>query len=127
MQFLLNMEHLHTISHIEIPAPDFTKAIAFYTKVFRWGIELVTVDHYAFFTIGNTGSGGAFDSSLMPAPEKTGMQIVIDVDDIEQIMREIENQGGEIVMGKTEIPGGHGFYCVFKDPNNNYLQLHSMK
>jgi predicted enzyme related to lactoylglutathione lyase len=121
------MEHLHTISHIEIPAPDFTKAIDFYTNVFRWGVELVTVDHYAFFTIGNTGSGGAFDASLMPAPEKTGAQIVIDVDDIEQIAREIEFQGGEIITGKTEIGGSHGFYAVFKDPNGNYMQLHSMK
>ena len=121
------MENLHTISHIEIPAPDFRKAIEFYTNVFRWGIELVTVDHYAFFKIGNTGTGGAFDASLMPASEKTGMQIVIDVEDMEQILREIENQGGQIVMEKTEIPGGHGFYAVFKDPNGNYLQLHSMQ
>lgn len=56
------MGHLYTISHIEIPAPDFTAAIEFYSEVFRWGIELVTVDHYAFFTIGNTGIGGSFDS-----------------------------------------------------------------
>lgn len=118
------MEHLHTISHIEIPAPDFTKAIEFYSEVFRWGIELVTVDHYAFFTIGNTGKGGAFDASLMPAPEKTGMQIVIDVEDIEQILREIEFRGGDVILGKTEIPG-HGFYAIFRDPNQNYLQVHS--
>lgn len=121
------MEHFHTISHIEIPAPDFNKAITFYTNVFRWGVELVTVDHYAFFTIGNTGSGGAFDSSLMPAPQNTGMQIVIDVEEIEQILREIENQGGEVVTGKTEIAGGHGYYAVFKDPNNNYVQIHARK
>lgn len=119
------MEHLHTISHIEIPAPDFTAAVEFYTKVFNWGIELVTVDHYAYFTIGNAGSGGGLDSSLMPAPKDTGMQIVIDVDDIEASMKLITDNGGEIVTGKSEIPGGHGFYCVFKDPNHNYLQLHS--
>jgi predicted enzyme related to lactoylglutathione lyase len=119
------MEHLHTISHIEIPSPDFTAAIEFYTNVFRWGVELVTVDHYAFFTIGNTGSGGAFDSSLMPAPAKMGMQIVIDVEDIEAILLEIDYNGGEITIEKTEIPGGHGFYAEFKDPNQNYVQLHS--
>jgi predicted enzyme related to lactoylglutathione lyase len=118
-------EDFHLIEHIEIPAPDFTKAIEFYTNVFRWGIELVTVDHYAFFKIGNSGTGGAFDSSLMPAPEKTGPQLVISVTNMEQIMREIKDQGGTIVMGKTEIPGGHGFYSIFQDPNKNYMQLHS--
>lgn len=117
-------EYYHTIRHIEIPAPDFTAAIEFYTNVFRWGIELVTVDHYAFFTIGDTQTGGAFDSSLMPAPEKTGPQLVIDVEDIEKTLREIEFNGGETIRPKTEIPGGHGFYAVFKDVNGNYMQLH---
>lgn len=119
------MEHLHTISHIEIPAPDFTAAVEFYSTVFGWGIELVTVDKYAYFTIGNTGSGGALDSSLMPAAKDAGMQIVINVADMDHIMKLITENGGEIITGKSEIPGGHGFYCVFTDPNHNYLQLHS--
>lgn len=119
------MEYLHTISHIEIPAPDFNKAIEFYKNVFGWGIELVTVDHYAFFTIGNTGKGGSFDSSLMPAAEKTGPQLVIDVENIDCKLKDIEKNGGNIITSKTEIPGGHGYYAVFLDPNRNYMQLHS--
>lgn len=119
------MSYLHTITHIEIPAPDFTKALEFYSNVFEWGIELITVDHYAFFKIGNTGSGGGLDASLMPAPEKTGPQLTIDVENIETILARIEEHGGSIVEGKTEIPGGHGFYAIFTDPNKNYLQLHS--
>jgi predicted enzyme related to lactoylglutathione lyase len=119
------MNYLHTITHIEIPAPDLQKAIDFYSKVFDWGIEIVTIDHYAFFTIGNTGSGGGFDASLMPAPEKTGPQLTIDVENMEAAMKKIKENGGNIVMDKTEIPGGHGFYCIFTDPNHNHLQLHS--
>jgi len=119
------MEHLHTITHIEIPAPDFTAAVEFYTNVFNWEVELVTVDHYAFFRIGNTGSGGGLDASLMPAPEKSGPQLVIDTDDIKAMVTKIEENGGIIIQDKTEIPGGHGYYAVFKDPNGNYLQLHS--
>lgn len=119
------MNYLHTITHIEIPAPDLNKAIEFYSKVFGWGIEVVTVDHYAFFRIGNTGSGGGFDASLMPASEKTGPQLTIDVEDIETSLKMIEENGGSIIMEKTEIPGGHGFYSIFTDPNHNYIQLHS--
>jgi len=119
------MDFLHTITHIEIPAPDFNKAVEFYSSVFNWGIEVVTVDMYAFFTIGNTGAGGGLDASLMPAPENTGPQLVIDVDDMEAVSRKIEDNAGEITMDRTEIPGGHGFYLKFKDPNGNFLQLHS--
>lgn len=119
------MEHLFGVSHIEIPAPDLTRGVDFYSKVFEWGIELVTVDHYAFFKIGKTGSGGAFDASLIPAPENTGVQIVIDVEDIAKTLKDIEKNGGIVIRDKTEIPGGHGFYAVFKDPNHNFMQIHA--
>jgi len=119
------MDYPYTITHIEIPAPDFNKAVEFYTEVFNWGVEVVTVDRYAFFTIGNTGAGGGLDASLIPAPAKTGPQLVINVDDIDRLSKKIEANGGTIVSGKQEIPGGHGYYCEFMDPNHNYLQLHS--
>lgn len=118
------MKHIHTITHIEIPAPNLKVAMEFYSKVFEWNIELVTADHYAFFTIGHIGSGGGLDASLMPAGKKTGPQLTIDVENIEKAIEMIKEHGGTLVQGKTEIPG-HGFYCIFTDPNHNYLQLHS--
>lgn len=121
------MDYPYTITHIEIPAPDFNKAVEFYSEVFNWGIEVVTVDHYAFFTIGNTGAGGGLDASLVAAPAKTGPQLVINVDDIDSMLNKIQAGGGTILTPKQEIPGGHGFYCEFTDPNQNYLQLHSRK
>ena len=119
------MNYLHTITHIEIPAPDLDKAALFYTALFDWHIEIVTPEHYAFFRIGNTGSGGGLDASLMPAPDKIGPQLVIDVENIDEMLKKIEDNGGKLHHPKTEIPGGHGFYAVFADPNGNFLQLHS--
>lgn len=119
------MDYLYTITHIEIPAPDFNKAVEFYSAVFNWGIEVVTIDRYAFFTIGNTGSGGGLDASLVAAPAKMGPQLVISVEDIENMVKKITENGGTIISEKQEIPGGHGYYCEFKDPNQNYMQLHT--
>jgi uncharacterized protein len=117
----------HTITHIEIPAPDLQKAVEFYTKIFNWEIEIMPDGTYAMFKIGKTNSGGGLDSSTSPAPENVGPGIVIDVDDINLKLAEIENAGGKIAQAKTEIPGGYGFFAKFKDPNGNYLQLHSKK
>lgn len=121
------MENNHTITHIEIPAPDLNKAIAFYSKLFNWQIQILPPGDYAFFRIGTTQSGGGFDTGLKPAEEKCGPQLTIDVDDISTKLEEIQNAGGKIILAKTEIPGGHGFYACFRDPNGNYLQLHSRK
>ena len=119
------MIHNHTITHIEIPAPDLERAIEFYSKLFDWKIQIQPQGDYAFFRIGSTQSGGSFDAGLKPAEEKCGLQITIDVDDISVKLKEIEKSGGKIILGKTEIIGGHGFYACFRDPNGNYVQLYS--
>lgn len=119
------MNKHHTITHIEIPAPNLQKAIDFYSVIFKWNIQIVKEGSYAFFIIGDTNSGGGFDASLKPAPEKCGVQIVIDVNDINETLQKIKEHGGSVTMQKTEIGSGHGFYACFMDPNGNYLQLHS--
>jgi uncharacterized protein len=121
------MQELHTITHIEIPAPDLEKAISFYSALFNWQIEMQPQGDYAFFRIAGTESGGGLDASLQPSAEKYGVQITIDVEDINEKLAEIKRLGGRIVLEKTAIPGGHGFYACFGDPNGNYLQLHSRK
>ena len=115
----------NTITHIEIPAPGLQKAIAFYGALFNWTIEKAPNDEYAFFRIGDTQSGGSFETKLQPAAAGCGPQITIDVDEINQVLAAIEKAGGTISLPKTAIQGGHGFYAVFIDPNGNYLQLHS--
>lgn len=121
------MQELHTITHIEIPAPDLKKAIAFYSGLFNWQIEMRPPGEYAFFRIIGTEGGGSLDASLQPAAEKQGVQVTIDVEDINEKLVAIKKLGGKIILEKTAIPGGHGYYACFCDPNGNYLQLHSRK
>ena len=115
----------HTISHIEIPSPDIQKAIVFYTKVFGWKVEMMSGNTYAVYRIGETWVSGGFDASTKPAGENVGPGIVINVGDIPAKLEDIKNAGGKVVMEKTEIPGGHGFYARFQDTNGNYMQVYS--
>jgi uncharacterized protein len=119
------MPQNNTITHIEIPAPDLSKAIDFYSAIFNWKITIAVENSYAFFRVGDTNTGGGLDASLKPAEEKQGCQIVVDVEDIEQTLKKIRQAGGTVTKPKTEIDSGHGFYACFRDPNGNELQLHS--
>ncbi|MDY7220812.1 VOC family protein [Halalkalibacterium halodurans] len=116
-----------TINHIEIPAPDLAKGIQFYSTLFNWEFEVLSENEYAFFKIGDTGTGGGLDATLQPANEKQGVQFVISVDDIPTKLKKIEESGGAITKEKTEIPGGLGFYACFVDPNGNHVQMHCME
>ena len=121
------MENKHTMTHIEIPAPDLKKAMDFYLKVFGWETEIMPDGQYAMFKIGNSGTGGGFDASTKPAAEKVGPGIVINVEDISSKLEEIKRAGGKVTQQKTEIPGGYGFYARFEDTNGNHLQIYSAK
>jgi hypothetical protein len=121
------MQSSNTITHIEIPAPDLQKIMDFYSKVFKWEVEKMPDETYAMFRIGDTGTGGGFDTSIKPAGEKVGPGIVIDVENISLKLEEIEKAGGKVIRSKTEIPGGYGFYARFQDNSGNYLQIHSKK
>lgn len=117
----------NTITHIEIPAPDLQSAVDFYSTVFNWNIEISQPSVYAFFRIGQTQTGGGLDAGLSVAGEKQGSQIVVDVESVDQSLKKIESAGGAIILPGTEIEGGHGYYAIFRDPNGNYLQIHSRK
>lgn len=119
------MQEVHTITHIEIPAPDLEKAISFYSSVFNWEIDRQPGNTYAFFRITGTATGGGLDANLQPANEKSGVQVTIDVEDIGKKLKEIEEKGGRIILDKTGLPGGHGYYACFLDPNKNVIQLHA--
>jgi predicted enzyme related to lactoylglutathione lyase len=121
------MESKHTITHIEIPAPDMEKAKKFYSEVFGWSVEVMPDGTYAIFSVGDTNTGGGFDASIKPAPEKSGPGLVINVEDIPEKLEEIIKAGGKVIQNKTEIQGGYGFYARFQDTNGNHMQIHSHK
>jgi predicted enzyme related to lactoylglutathione lyase len=116
-----------TVTHIEIPAPDIDKAINFYSKVFGWQKTAAFSENYILFRIGDTNSGGAFDPTLKPAAEGVGPQLVINVESVDDTIGLLKAENCKITKEKTEIPGRHGFYACFIDPNGNYMQIHSEK
>lgn len=56
-------------------------------------------------------------ASDYPAPVLT-----IDVDSVEDALKQVESAGGSVVRARTEIPGMVAF-ASFKDPEGNTLGL----
>ena len=103
------------------------KSVDFYSKVFGWQIVVMPDKTYAMFRIGDSKSGGGFDTSTKPASEKVGPGLLINVEDINSKLEETKKAGGKVVQEKTEIGGGYGFYARFQDTNGNHLQIYSSK
>jgi predicted enzyme related to lactoylglutathione lyase len=54
-------------------------------------------------------------------------QITIDVENMDKTLRKIAESGGTVILPRTALEDDHGFYACFRDPNGNYLQVHSRR
>ncbi|MHA1467963.1 MAG: VOC family protein [Promethearchaeota archaeon] len=101
--------------HFEMNVKDVHKAISFYEDVFGWRFEKWDgpMDYWLIMT-GDEDEPG-IDGGLCFAEEGFPKMInIIDVDDINEIIKKIESKGGEIVRPKHAVPRV-GWLAYFKD------------
>ncbi|NVM18662.1 MAG: VOC family protein [Candidatus Lokiarchaeota archaeon] len=101
--------------HFEMNVKDVHKTIAFYEEVFGWMFQKWDgpMDYWLIMT-GDENEPG-IDGGL--GYEEEGFPKVvntIDVDDIDDVIKKIEKNGGEIVNPKHAVPGV-GWLAYFKD------------
>jgi uncharacterized protein len=117
------------ISIIEIPAKDFSRAVAFYQAILDISIEEMEMDGIQMGLFPNDGEnisvqliyGSQYKTSI------DGTIVYLNAgDDLQTVANKIEANKGEIVVPKTEIGPEMGFYEIFIDTEGNKLGLHSM-
>jgi len=101
--------------HFEMNVKDVHKTIAFYEDVFGWKCKKWDgpMDYWLIMT-GDEKEPGidgglGFEEEGFPKVVNT-----IDVDNIDDIIKKIESNGGEIVRPKHAVPGV-GWLAYFKD------------
>ena len=101
--------------HFEMNVKDVHKTIAFYESVFGWKFQKWDgpMDYWLIMT-GDESEPG-IDGGL--GYEEDGFPKVvntIDVDDINDVIKRVKSNGGEIVRPKHAVPGV-GWLAYFKD------------
>lgn len=127
-----------TFSYVAIPSTDFERAFAFYSAVTGGRVQRneQTPFPMAYFTdqdgayVGHlfqletikTPAGGAV--ALKPSAD--GPIVYMELEkDLNVALARVANAGGGVVMGKTLIGPGKGFWAMFLDTEGNRLALHS--
>ena len=122
---------MRKVVHFEIPADDVERAKSFYGSVFEWDLNTMQMDE-GEYTIATTTpvdesmmptEPGGINGGLMQRSDETPSPVItIDVDDIEQSLKNVEAAGGSTVTPRTPIPG-MGAFGYFKDPEGNVMGL----
>ena len=120
------------VVHFEIPADDLDRAKSFYGSVFGWELQTVPMNEGEYTSIRTTDvdeqtqlptEPGAINGGMFLRDERlTSPVVTIDVDGIDDALKQIEAEGGTTVTPRTAIPG-MGAFAYFKDPEGNVLGL----
>src|SRR5918997_5473038 len=113
---------MRSVVHFEIPADDVARAKEFYRSVFDWQLQDMPEMDYTIVQTTAVGEDqmptapGAINGGLMRRSQDTPSPVLtIDVESIDQALKQVEASGGRIVRPRTEIPRV-GAFAYFTDP-----------
>jgi len=114
----------HSFCHIELPATNAKQSSEFYAALFGWPIMKMEGMEYYLFGAQDGGVYGGISEveKIISDPQVCSY---VEVEDINAILKKAESLGAKTTRPRTEIPGGHGFFGVFKDPQEFYLGVWS--
>jgi uncharacterized protein len=121
------------VVHFEIPADDVERAKNFYGAIFGWDLQTMPMGESEYTTVRTTAvdeqtqmptEPGAINGGMMQRDARisTSPVITIDVDGIDDALKQIEDKGGSTVLPRTPIPG-MGAFAYFKDSEGNVMGL----
>lgn len=117
------------ISIVEIPAQDFARAVSFYETILNTTIEAIDMDGTTMGLFaaddGAVSVALVYGQSYKPSADGT-LAYFNGGDDLQPILDKVLKQGGTIILPKTNIGPGMGFYAMFMDTEGNKLGLHSI-
>lgn len=132
----LHREFVDSVVHFELPARDFQRAKAFYSKVFGWktqDAETTAGGRYTFLWTTEVddpsdpnqrpSAPGAINGGMMELRKPyTAPVITIQVDDVSASLRSVARNGGMVVVKRTKM-GRLGAFGYFRDSEGNLIGL----
>ena len=123
---------MRKVVHFEIPADDIDRAKKIYGSVCDWELQTMPMGNSEYTSVKTTAvdeqtqmptEPGAINGGMFQRDERlTTPVITIDVDGIDDALKQIEAEGGSTITPRTPIPG-MGAFAYFTDPEGNVMGL----
>lgn len=121
-----NMKNL--ISIVEIPTSDFSRAVKFYQTILGVDIEEVEMEGTQMGVLpgGDETVNVVLVNGSDYKPTTDGAVLYLNAGtDLQPMLDKVEENGGQVIVPKTEISPEMGFFALFIDTEGNKLGLHS--
>ena len=111
----------------EIPATDHYRCVGFYEGLF--GVELhheeIGPMQMSIFPYNDPGISGCVQSGPNCKPASDGSVVYLNCDGkLDAVLQRVETLGGQVAVGKTNLPEGMGAFAQIVDTEGNRVGLH---
>ena len=115
------------IHWFEIPCDDLDRATTFYETLLDTKLNrAVYGDPMAMFPYANGGTGGTLVQKTLRRPGPYGTMVYLSCNGrLDEVIARVSAAGGLVLLPKTEIEGGHGFFACMRDTEGNHVGLYS--
>lgn len=118
----------NTISIVEIPASDLSRAITFYQAILSVAIERMTMGDTEMGVL--PAENGSVNVVIVKGkdytPTKNGVLVYLNLGmDLQPALDQVEKNGGKILLPKTLIDPEMGYYALIIDSEGNRMGFHS--
>jgi predicted enzyme related to lactoylglutathione lyase len=118
------------ISIVEIPTSDFPRAVKFYQAILSITIQEMQMDGVTMGVLPN--AEGTVNVVLANGadykPTTDGAVLYLNAgDDLQPMLDKVKQNGGQVIVPKTQISPEMGFFALFIDTEGNKMGLHSQR
>ena len=117
----------NAITWFEIPTADIQRATRFYeTLLAAEMLPFPGEEPCHMFPSGEGAVGGCLVQRLQQKPGATGTIVYLNVDGrLDDTLARAQTLESTVIVPKTQIPGGFGYYACLIDSEGNHVGLHS--
>ena len=117
----------NAVTWFEIPTADFDRATRFYESVLDLKLRPWPGDEpCSLFPAKEGGVSGCLVYREHQKPTTDGSLIYLNADGkLDASLKRAEKLGVNILVPRTEIPGGFGYFACLQDSEGNHVGLHS--
>lgn len=117
----------NAVTWFEIPTEDIDRAAKFYEALLD--AEMISFpgdEPYRLFPAGVNGIGGGLVQRAHQKPAAQGTMVFLNVDGrLDETLVRAERLKATMLVPKTQIPGGMGYFACLLDSEGNHVGLHS--
>ena len=123
----MSEQNHHGVVHFEIPASDPDKLSKFYTDLFGWKIEKMSMGETDYWVTSTVPVGddymptvrGAINGGIYKRQDAQDHPVNhVQVESVDEYVTKAKSLGASVLVDKTPVPQ-MGWFAMLKDPDNN--------